>query len=159
MGLGRIAAAIGKGAVAGAAGTAAITASQTIESKIRGREPSTAAAEAVENVLDVEPRYEQAEQKLNTVAHFGYGTLWGVPRGLLGAFGLGTVPATLLHFAGVQAAAMAVVPKTTDAPPPTEWPKQELAVETFHHLVYAVTAGAVYAFLTRSERKSDGELN
>ena len=154
MSIGRIAAAAGKGAVAGAAGTAAITASQLIESKIRGREPSTAAAEAVENVLDIEPRHDKAEQKLNTVAHFGYGTAWGIPRGLLGAFGLGTLPATALHFAGVQAAAMVVVPKTTDAPPVSKWPKKEIAVETLHHLVYAVTAGAVYSWLTRSERKA-----
>jgi hypothetical protein len=154
MRIGRIAAAAGKGAVAGAAGTAAITLSQMIETRIRDREPSTAAAEAVEHVLDVEPRHGRAEQKLNTVAHFGYGTAWGVPRGLLGAVGLGTVPATLLHFVGVQAAAMVVVPKTTDSPPPTEWPKQDIAAETLHHLVYAVAAGAVYSFLTRSERKA-----
>jgi hypothetical protein len=154
MRIGRIAAAVGKGAVAGAAGTAATTASQLIESKIRGREPSTAAAEAVESVLEVDPRHGKAEQKLNTVAHFGYGTAWGVPRGLLGAFGLGTIPATVLHFAGVQAAAMVVVPKTTEAPPATEWPKKEIAIEAFHHVVYAVAAGAVYSWLTRSERKS-----
>jgi len=155
MRIGRIAAAAGKGAVAGAVGTAAITLSQLIESKIRGREPSTAAAEAVERVLDVEPRHGKAEQKLNTVSHFGYGTAWGVPRGLLGVFGLGPVTATFLHFLGVQTAAMVVVPKTTDAPPPTEWPKQEIAIETFHHLVYALAAGATYSFLTRSERETD----
>jgi hypothetical protein len=154
MRIGRIAAAAGKGAVAGAAGTAAITASQLIESRVRDREPSTAAAEAVEHVLEIDPRHGKAEQKLNNVAHFGYGTAWGVPRGLLGAFGLGTMPATLLHFLGVQAAAMIVVPKTTDSPPVTKWPKRELAIETLHHLVYAATAGVVYGWLTRSERKS-----
>ena len=153
MGIGRLAAAAGKGAVAGAIGTAAITASQLIESKIRGREPSTAAAEAVEHVLDIEPKFDRAERKLNNVAHFGYGTAWGVPRGLLGAFGLGAIPATLLHFAGVQAAAMVVVPKTTDSPPAKEWPKEEIAVETLHHLVYATAAGAAYAWLTRNEEK------
>jgi hypothetical protein len=158
VGIGRLAAAAGKGAVAGAAGTAAITLSQRIESKIRGREPSTAAAEAVQNVLEIEPKDDDAGQRLNTVAHLGYGTAWGVPRGLLGAFGLGTIPATLLHFAGVQTAAMVVVPRTTDAPPVSKWDKQEIAVETLHHLVYATVAGAVYGWLTRSERKA-AELN
>ena len=154
MSIGRLAAAAGKGAVAGAVGTAALTLSQKIESKIRGREPSTAAAQAVENVLDVEPKFDRAEQKLNNVAHFGYGTAWGVPRGLLAAFGLGALPATLLHFAGVQAAAMVVVPKTTDAPPVKEWGAEEIAVETLHHVVYATAAAAAYAWLTRSERKA-----
>ncbi len=60
----------------------------------------------------------------------------------------------MLHFAGVQAAATIAVPKTTESPPATEWPKRELAIETLHHLVYAVAAGAVYAWLTRIERKS-----
>jgi len=154
MSIGRLASAAGKGAVAGAIGTAAITASQLIESKIRGREPSTAAAEAVEHVLDVEPKYSKAEQRLNNVAHFGYGTAWGVPRGILQALGLGSIPATLLHFVAVQAAAMVVVPKTTDSPPPTEWGKEEIAVETLHHLVYATAAGAAYAWLDRSEEKA-----
>jgi len=158
MGIGRIAAAVGKGAVAGAAGTAAITLSQRIESKIRNREPSTASAEGVENVLRIEPKDDDAEQRLNTVAHFGYGTVWGVPRGLLGALGLGTIPATLLHFLGVQAAAMVVVPTTTSAPPVSEWDKEEIAVETLHHLVYAAAAGATYSWLTRSERRA-AELN
>ena len=154
MRIGRIAAAIGKGAVAGAAGTAAITVSQVVESKIRGRDPSTTAAEAVEHVLDVEPRYGKAERRLNTVAHVGYGTMWGIPRGLLGAFGLGQVAATALHFMAVQGAALVVVPKTTESPPPTQWPPQEIATETLHHVVYAVTTGAVYGFLTRSERRA-----
>ena len=78
--------------------------------------------------------------------------------GRLVAEGIPAAVAGHVVIAGVQAAAMVVVPRTTDAPPPTEWPKQEIAVETLHHLVYAVTAGAVYSFLTRSERKAD-ELN
>ncbi|MFL5796778.1 MAG: hypothetical protein ACJ77A_02450 [Actinomycetota bacterium] len=155
MRIGRLAVDAGKGAVAGAAGTAAITVSQMMEAKIRGREPSTSAAQAVENVLDVEPRYDKAEQRLNTVAHFGYGTAWGIPRGLLAAFGLGPVPATLLHFLGVQGAAMAVVPATTESPPVTEWPRREIAVETLHHIVYATVAGAVFSWLTRSERRAN----
>ena len=154
MSIGRLAAAAGKGAVAGAIGTAATTASQMIEAKIRNREPSTAAAEAVENVLGIEPKHDKAEQRLNNVAHFGYGTAWGVPRGLLGAFGLGTIPATVLHFFGVQTAAMVVVPKTTDSLPAKEWPKEEIGIEAFHHLVYVTAAGVAYAWLTRSERKA-----
>jgi hypothetical protein len=76
-----------------------------------------------------------------------------VPRGLLAGFGLGAIPATVLHFLGVQTAAMVVVPKTTDSPPAKEWPKEEIAIEAFHHLVYATAAGAAYAWLTRSEKK------
>jgi hypothetical protein len=49
--LGEVAAAIGKGLVAGAAGTAAMTVSSALEMKARGRKPSSAPAEAATEAL------------------------------------------------------------------------------------------------------------
>jgi hypothetical protein len=81
MNLTRIADAMGRGLVAGAAGTGALTAFQMLETKWQGREPSGAPAQAVEKVLDLEPKSERAEQKLTTVVHWQYGTVWGIPPG------------------------------------------------------------------------------
>ena len=153
MRVGDIASAIGKGLVAGAVGTVAITASEMIGNKVRGEEPSDTPAEATQKVLDVEPRNEQAKKRLTNVAHFGYGTAWGVPRGLLGLVGLSAIPATLVHFAAVQAVAMTMLPALDVAPPPTEWDRKELGLEAFHHLLYAAAATLAFAFLDRrSER-------
>ena len=53
--LGDLAAAVGKGLFAGAAGTVAMTVSSTIEMKLRGRLPSSAPARAAAKLLGVEP--------------------------------------------------------------------------------------------------------
>jgi hypothetical protein len=53
MKLGDVAEAVGKGLFAGAAGTAAMTVSSTLEAKLRGRGMSTTPAQAATKVLDV----------------------------------------------------------------------------------------------------------
>ena len=83
-----VAESIGKGIVAGLAGTAAMTVSSTLEMKMQGREASTAPAKAAGKVLGVQPRNPEGEARFSQVVHWGYGTGWGVARGLLGASGL-----------------------------------------------------------------------
>jgi len=130
------------GLLAGLAGTAVMTAGQTVEMRLTGREASTDPAKAVENLTGEEPRDAQGEQALSTAAHFAYGTVLGLTLGLLrdvkepartgaffvGAWGLGVLIETWLH---------------PDQPPP-KWNAQQLATDIGHHLVYAVTAAYAY---------------
>ena len=97
MKLGEIAAAFGKGLFAGAAGTAAMTISSTLEAKLRGRGASTAPAQAAPKVLGVEPIDEEAMARFSNLVHWGYGTAWGGVRGLLTAAGLSGPAATAAH--------------------------------------------------------------
>ena len=150
--IGRLTSAVGTGLVAGAAGTAALTALQTVETRLFGREPSTAPAEAVERVLDVEPTDQHAERRLANVAHWGYGTAWGVPRGLLALMPLPGGLATFIHFAAVWGTALVMLPRMDVAPPPTEWGAREVAVDALRHVVYAAGAGAAIALLSRRAR-------
>lgn len=145
-----IAGAFGRGLVAGLVGTAVMTVVQTIEMKVRDREPSTAPAEAVKKLFGVEPRDEQAEQRLAQVVHFAYGTAWGGVRGLLDVAGLGRVGGPIAHFLAVWGAAGVMLPALDLAPPPTEWSKEELATDALHHAVYAAATSATYAWLDRS---------
>jgi len=69
-----VATAMGKGLMAGAAGTLAITLSQMIEMKITKRKPSEAPAKAAEKVLDVKPATEEDKSKLSQEVHWAYGT-------------------------------------------------------------------------------------
>jgi hypothetical protein len=88
---GAIAAAAGVGPAAGLAGTAAMTASSTIEMKLRGRAGSSAPAEAAGKVLGIHPQGEKEQKRFATRAHWGYGTgLYGV--GPVGGRGLRAVP-------------------------------------------------------------------
>lgn len=81
-----------------------MTVSSTLEAKLRGREPSTTPARAASKVLGVAPVDEQGERRFNNLVHWGYGTGWGSVRGVLGAVGLGGVPATLAHLGRCGAA-------------------------------------------------------
>lgn len=144
-----LAEAVGKGIFAGLAGTAAITASQMIEMSITGREQSDAPVQMVEKVFDVEPKDEAAAQKVGQLTHWGYGTSLGVLRGVLSACGLRGAAGTGVHFLAVWGAAATMLPAAGLAPPPTQWPKEQIAIDGLHHAVYAVAAGLVYDALDR----------
>ena len=149
MRTGRVAADIGIGLAAGLAGTAAITASTMIESKLRGRGESQAPAEAAQKVIGVEATSEENKARFSTMVHWAYGTGWGAARGLLDAAGLSPLAATATHAALVWGAEQAMLPSMKLAPPPTEQGAAELAVDGAHHLLYAVATGAAYSLLSR----------
>ena len=71
MKLGDMAAAVGKGLFAGAAGTAAMTLSSTTEMKLRGRPASSAPADAAAKVLGVEPKGEKEKARFSNLVHWG----------------------------------------------------------------------------------------
>ncbi len=151
MRLGDLASAIGKGLFAGAVGTAAMTISSTIEQRLRGREPSTTPAKAVEEALPVEVE-EGKEEEVSNLVHWGYGTAWGAPRGILAVLGLPAPMATAAHFAAVWGAALLTLPRLKATPPVKEWGAKEIAIDGWHHAVYAVAAGAAFSWIDRRSR-------
>jgi len=141
---------IGKGIFAGLAGTAAMTISSTLEAKLRGRQPSTAPAKAATKALGIETFEDgEAYAKFSNLVHWGYGTGWGVARGVLRAFGLSPRLATPAHFVALWGSAIVTLPKLDAAPPVTKWGKKEVAIDLFHHLVYVTAAAAAYELLER----------
>ncbi len=144
MTLKTLAADFGKGLFAGFAGTLAITASQTIEAKIRNRPPSSSPADAAGKVLGVAPTGEDEKQRFSQIVHFGYGTAWGGVRGLLAALGLPPALATGVHFAAIFGAGLIMLPALKVAPPVSEWGAEEVGVDALHHVVYALATGAAY---------------
>jgi hypothetical protein len=148
--LGDVAAAVGKGLFAGAAGTAAMTVSSTLEMKLRGRPASSTPARAAEKVLGVQPVDEAGEARFSNLVHWGYGTAWGSVRGLIAAAGLSGPAATAAHLAAVWGSEQVMLPALDVAPPLTEWDAQEVAIDAFHHLVYAAATGAAYSLLDRA---------
>jgi hypothetical protein len=145
----RVAAGVGTGVVAGVVGTAAMTVSSTVEARVRGRQPSTAPARAAERVLGIEKfTDDRAEARFSTLVHWGYGTGWGVARGLLGAAGL-RAAATPLHFAAMWGGAVVMLPGLGVAPPVTRWGRDEVAIDLAHHVVYATATGLAYGLIAR----------
>lgn len=144
-----VAGALGRGMVAGLVGTAAMTASQWVESRARGREPSTTPADAAGKVLGVEPVGESGRSRFAQLTHWGYGTTWGAVRGLLGATGMPAAAATGTQLVALQGTAMVMLPALDAAPPVEEWGAAEIAVEVAHHVVYVLTVAVVYEGLQR----------
>jgi hypothetical protein len=143
-----IASAIGKGLVAGLAGTAAMTISSTLEAKIRGRAPSSAPARATTKMLGIKEFEDDiAKARFNDLSHWGYGTAWGVMRGLLDATGMSPRAATSAHGAAVWGSAQITLPALDVAPPSVFWGADEIAIDAFHHAVYATATGVAYQLI------------
>jgi hypothetical protein len=143
-----VASSIGKGLVAGFLGTAAMTVSSTIEARLRGRAPSNAPARATAKALGIASfDDDRAQARFNDLSHWGYGTGWGVVRGLLGATGMPARTATAAHGAAIWGSAQVTLPALEIAPPIVFWAKEEIAIDAFHHTVYAVATGLAYELL------------
>jgi hypothetical protein len=140
--------AIGKGLVAGFAGTAAMTASSTIEMRLRGRAASTAPADATAKVLGIDAfKDDAAKNRFSTMVHWGYGTGWGVVRALIATAGRSPASATAAHFAAIWGNEAVMLPALDVAPPFWTWGAQEVAIDVWHHIVYATATGIAYEAL------------
>jgi hypothetical protein len=139
---------VGKGLAAGLAGTAAMTISSTIEQKVRHRAASTAPADATAKVLGISNfSSPAARNRFSNISHWGYGTGWGAVRGLLAAVGLGPAAATAAHGAAVWGNEQIMLPALHVAPPVTMWGGKEVAIDAWHHLVYATSTGIAYELI------------
>jgi len=149
-GLGNLAASVGKGLFAGVAGTVAMAVSSTVEAKLRDRGSSSAPADAAGKVLGVQPRDPAGQARFSNVVHWGYGTSWGAVRGLLHAAGLDGPQAAAAHFAAVWGSAQVMLPVLDVAPPPWESAPMEIAIDAFHHAVYAMATAVAFSALEAS---------
>jgi hypothetical protein len=118
--------------------------------KLRGRSGSSAPAQAAAKVLGVKPEREKENKRFSALVHWAYGTGWGAARGVLDAVGLPAPAATAAHLALVWGTEQVMLPVLDVAPPATEWSAKELAIDAWHHLVYAGAAGVAYQLLDRT---------
>lgn len=151
----RITGSLARGLLTGVAGTAAMTVSSTLEAKLRDRGGSDTPAQAAGEVLGVEPD-EDAGDRFNQLAHWGYGTLLGGLRGAIDVIGLTGPAAAGAHFASILAAEQVVLPATGAAPPATQWGAEEVAIDWVHHAVYAAATSLAFAALDDRSRVGAG---
>jgi hypothetical protein len=177
--LAKVGGALGKGLVAGFAGTIAITISQMIEMQITQRSNSNAPVTVGGKALGVEPRgkaaqaKEQAasdgdeasdsvqqkveanEQKFAQIMHFSYGTGWGVFRGALDLAGVHGPLADLFQFSAIWGTAQVMLPAAAGTPPITEWSPKQIAIDVMHHAVYACAVGLTYDAMRKAEKRKE----
>ena len=153
---------LGRGFVAGAIGTAVMTAVQLGVSKARGERLDTPvprtwadapapaqvvkkAAEAVGHGRDVTKKQVPV---ITNVMHWGYGLGWGTAYGVA-ARSLGSNPVTagpLLGF-GVWSASYAQLVPLGIYKKPWEYPAKQLGVNLGIHLAYGIAVAGVYKAL------------
>ena len=91
---------------------------------------------------------EIAQARFKDLAHWGYGTAWEAVRGLLDALGLPPCAATAAHAAAVWGSTQVALPALDVAPPAIFWARREIAIDAFHHTVYAIATGIAYELLS-----------
>lgn len=138
-------------AAAGVCGTAAITASSTLEMKLRGRPPSTAPVDTVERLLG-RRLPDGLRGSVGTAAHLASGLALALPRALLARVGEPAATALFLPVACLPD--FAIVPALGVTQPPWEWGAGEVAISAVHHLAYALGASAGVAALSRRPRRT-----
>lgn len=149
--LGRIGARMGVGMLAGVAGTALMTAAQKIEMDLADREPSTTAADLIDELTGLAPEGESDRLRLSKYAHWGYGAGLGAARGALASTPLPPAIADTLFGVAVWAAPMAYLPALDLAPPVSEWNSSTLAKDAFFHALYAGAVVVAWRLLTRRD--------
>jgi hypothetical protein len=149
---------IGKGLLAGAAGTAAMTAYQLAVAKAQGKPltkpvphrwadaPAPAqVAKRLAGAIGEGQRFTREDvPKLTNAMHWLYGTGWGAAYALLGR------PNGALFGTGVWVAAYAELVPMGIYAPPWKYPAKDLAVDFSYHLVYGAAVQGAYAALSRA---------
>jgi hypothetical protein len=147
-----LAANVGKGLLAGFVGTAAMTVSSSLEARLRHRAASSAPARATAKVLGIKEFEDDiAAARFNDLSHWGYGTMWGVVRGVLGTTPLSPRAATAAHGAAIWGSAQVTLPALEVVPPFIFWGKKEVAIDLWHHAVYATATGIAYRLIDRRD--------
>lgn len=143
--------AVVRGLVAGAAGTAAMTAYQVAVAKVRGTESSTTPAEVGKRVIRgvFHRRVDESRTGLlNNVMHWACGTGWGAVYGFGDGVGdVSAVPRGVAHGLLVWGVSLLELPAMKLAPPVWEYPPLELALDVSYHLVYGVAVATAYSAL------------
>ncbi|MGY1858119.1 hypothetical protein [Modestobacter sp. SYSU DS0290] len=126
---------LARGATAGLAGTAVMTAFQRfVEQPLTGRPDSYAPAAIAEAVLRVRPRTPAGRTRLNWAAHFGFGTVWGGGHALAIRGGLRGQRAVHVVFAlGYPADVLAG--KLLGVYSPSRWTRQDWVVDVLDKYV------------------------
>jgi hypothetical protein len=139
-----MAASIGRGILAGLAGTVVMTVFQElIEMPLTGRSESFAPANNAEKNLGIHPRTKQGRRRLNWATHFALGGMWGTAYGVAAHAGLRGPQAIAAVYATVYTAD--VLSNTAQGLyEPSTWSTQDWAIDLTDKFVQAAATGVIF---------------
>jgi hypothetical protein len=131
-----------RGSVAGLAGGIAMTLGEKIEQALTGRPNSYVPARTLVRVLPLgDPDADRWTR--NMAMHYGTGALVGAVRGVMSAANLRGPLASLMHAELRLTVDQTLENATGVGAPPWTWPRDELAVDVLHKVVYSLVTGTV----------------
>ena len=137
--------ALGRGMVAGAVGTAAMTVSERLEMAVTGRPGSQTPGKVGAHLTPrKDPDSPSDVAQLNSAVHWVHGITMGGLRGVLDLAGTRGSQASLAHFALLWGGDAALYTALGVAEPPWRWSGDELATDMLHKGVYAAVTGVAY---------------
>lgn len=139
----RLRGAAARGAAAGLAGAAAMTAAERVEQVITGRPNSYVPARALLTLFGHDPGDDARPSGWNHAMHWGTGALLGALRGIWSATGIRGSEATMTHTVVRLAFDQTVENATGVGAPPSTWPRSELVVDVAHKAIYSLITGVV----------------
>lgn len=142
---------VGRGVLAGAVGTGAMTAYQLAVARARGSgssdTPAQVAKRIIEGVFEQQVPEERMEL-LNNAMHVVYGTSWGAVYGVVqSSIHAPTARHGVAFGLLVWASSLVELPALKLAPPVWEYPPAELLLDVSYHLVYGLAVAGAYAAL------------
>ena len=131
-----------KGALAGLAGAAVMTAGEKLEQRLTRRPNSYVPGRTLANLLGLSRPNEDRFAR-NMTMHYAAGAMLGTVRGVMAAANLRGPLASLMH-APVRLSTDQVLENLTGVgAPPWTWPRDELLIDVVHKGVYSFATGAI----------------
>jgi hypothetical protein len=147
-----------RGAVAGLAGVAVMTAGEQLEQWVTGRPDSYVPARTLIAVTTGRRLPESARPPVrNHLMHYGTGAVLGALRGIWSAAGLRGVRASAWHTAVRLAFDQTLENVTGVGSPPWTWSRRDQVVDVAHKAVYSLATGALADRLIAPARDASDE--
>ena len=135
---------IGRGVLAGVAGTLVMTAFQKlVEMPATGRQDSYAPADFAQRVLPMHPSSALGRDRLNYAMHFALGGMWGTAYGIAASAGLRGQKAVNAVFATVYTSDL-LLNAALGLYQPRRWSAKDWAIDVLDKYVQAQATGLVF---------------
>ena len=135
---------VGRGALAGVAGSVAMTAFQKlVEMPLSEREDSYAPAELTQKLLPIHPQSAAGRWWLNYAAHTALGAMWGAAYGVAAHKGLRGPRGAAATFAAIYSQDLLTISLLGLAKPWT-WSRKDWTIDVLDKAVVIAATGAVF---------------
>jgi hypothetical protein len=135
---------VGRGALAGVAGSVVMTAFQKfVEMPISQREDSYGPAELAQKLLPVTPSTEAGKKRLNYATHTALGAMWGAAYGVAAHKGLRGPRGAAATFGAIYTQDLVMITALGLGKPWT-WSRKDATIDVLNKAVVIAATGAIF---------------